>query len=100
MWLKLTPESALAREEAEALRAWAGTPSVVTLLAEDVAAGALLLEHVEPGVPVRQQGWIRRGRGSAARPEGPASPAGGVFGTAASRTGSAFCSTWPTAGRR
>ncbi|WGD41694.1 aminoglycoside phosphotransferase family protein [Streptomyces cathayae] len=57
VWLKLTPESAPAREEAEALRAWAGTPSVVTLLAEDVAAGALLLEHVEPGVPVRQQGW-------------------------------------------
>ncbi|MEV0689734.1 aminoglycoside phosphotransferase family protein [Streptomyces sp. NPDC050388] len=54
VWLKLTPESALAREEAEALRAWAGTPSVVTLLAEDVAAGALLLEDVEPGAPVRQ----------------------------------------------
>ncbi|MGY3203088.1 aminoglycoside phosphotransferase family protein [Streptomyces sp. TE5632] len=56
-WLKLTPESALAREEAEALRAWTGMPSVVTLLAEDVAAGALLLEHVEPGVPVRQPAW-------------------------------------------
>ncbi|MBL3668987.1 phosphotransferase [Streptomyces sp. M2CJ-2] len=57
VWLKLTPESALAREEAEALRAWAGTPSVVTLLAEDAVAGALLLEDVEPGVPVRQSAW-------------------------------------------
>ncbi|MGW3209958.1 aminoglycoside phosphotransferase family protein [Streptomyces sp. NPDC001135] len=54
VWLKLTPEPAIAREEAEALRAWAHTPSVVTLLAEDLAAGALLLEDVEPGVPVRQ----------------------------------------------
>ncbi|MFJ1647213.1 aminoglycoside phosphotransferase family protein [Streptomyces sp. NPDC088258] len=54
VWLKLTPEPLIAREEAEALRAWAGTPSVVTLLAADLAAGALLLENVEPGVPVRQ----------------------------------------------
>ncbi|MER6026054.1 aminoglycoside phosphotransferase family protein [Streptomyces sp. NPDC001851] len=57
VWLKLTPDPAIAREEAEALRAWADTPSVVTLLAEDVAAGALLLENVEPGVPVRQLTW-------------------------------------------
>jgi streptomycin 6-kinase len=57
VWLKLTPESSIAREEAEALRAWAGTPSVVTLLAEDLAAGALLLENVEPGVPARQLAW-------------------------------------------
>lgn len=55
--LKLTPESLIAREEAEALRAWADTPSVVTLPAVDLAAGALLLEHVEPGVPVRQLAW-------------------------------------------
>ncbi len=54
MWLKLTPQPLTAREEAEALRAWADTPSVVTLLAVDLAAGALLLENVEPGVPVRQ----------------------------------------------
>ncbi|MEU3948756.1 aminoglycoside phosphotransferase family protein [Streptomyces sp. NPDC029526] len=54
VWLKLTPEPLIAREEAEALRAWADTPSVVTLLAADLAAGALLLENVEPGVPVRQ----------------------------------------------
>ncbi|MER5555107.1 aminoglycoside phosphotransferase family protein [Streptomyces sp. NPDC002793] len=57
VWLKLTPEPVIAREEAEALRAWAGTPSVVTLLAVDLDAGALLLEDVEPGVPVRQLTW-------------------------------------------
>jgi streptomycin 6-kinase len=57
VWLKLTPEPLIAREEAEALRAWADTPSVVTLLAVDLATGALLLENVEPGVPVRQLVW-------------------------------------------
>lgn len=57
VWLKLTPEPSIAREEAEALRAWADTPSVVTLLEADPAAGALLLEDVRPGVPVRQLGW-------------------------------------------
>ncbi|MFF7725860.1 aminoglycoside phosphotransferase family protein [Streptomyces sp. NPDC008001] len=57
VWLKLTPELLIAREEAEALRAWADTPSVVTLLAADLSAGALLLENVEPGVPVRQLVW-------------------------------------------
>ncbi|MEU3690348.1 aminoglycoside phosphotransferase family protein [Streptomyces narbonensis] len=57
VWLKLTPEPLIAREEAEALRAWADLPSVVTLLATDLAAGALLLEDVEPGVPVRQLAW-------------------------------------------
>ncbi|GGQ35388.1 aminoglycoside phosphotransferase family protein [Streptosporangium pseudovulgare] len=56
-WLKLTPEPEIARQEAEALRAWDTTPSVVTLLAHDPAAGALLLEDVEPGVPVRQRAW-------------------------------------------
>lgn len=56
-WLKLTPEPALAREKAAALTAWAGTPSVVTLLAQDVEAGALLLEDVEPGVPARRLDW-------------------------------------------
>ncbi|MEU6097010.1 aminoglycoside phosphotransferase family protein [Streptomyces sp. NPDC047079] len=54
-WLKITPEPGTAREEAEALRAWAKTPSVVTLLAQDLAAGALLLDDVEPGVQVRQR---------------------------------------------
>ncbi|MFF9511488.1 aminoglycoside phosphotransferase family protein [Streptomyces sp. NPDC014727] len=57
MWLKLTPEPLIAREEAEALQAWADAPSVVPLLAVDLAAGALLLENVEPGVPVRQLAW-------------------------------------------
>ncbi|GCD38420.1 aminoglycoside O-phosphotransferase [Streptomyces chrestomyceticus JCM 4735] len=56
-WLKLTPEPALAHEEAAALTAWAGTPSVVTLLAQDAEAGALLLEDVEPGVPARRLDW-------------------------------------------
>lgn len=57
VWLKLTPEPAIARAEAEALRAWAFSPSVVTLLAADLTTGALLLEHVDPGVPVRQRAW-------------------------------------------
>ncbi|WP_435843620.1 aminoglycoside phosphotransferase family protein [Streptomyces hirsutus] len=57
VWLKLTPEPLIAREEAEALRAWADTPSVVTLLAVDLTVGAMLLESVEPGVPVRQLAW-------------------------------------------
>lgn len=56
-WLKLTPEPGIAREEAEALRAWAKTPSVVTLLAQDLAAGALLLEDVEPGVQASRRAW-------------------------------------------
>ncbi|WP_258053773.1 aminoglycoside phosphotransferase family protein [Streptomyces sp. Ru72] len=75
-WLKLTPQPAIAREEAEALWAWAETPSVVTLLADDLAAGALLLENVEPGVPVRHLAWdlpevaalLRDLRGSAPPP--------------------------------
>ncbi|MGW0451209.1 aminoglycoside phosphotransferase family protein [Streptosporangium sandarakinum] len=56
-WLKLTPEPEIARQEAEALRAWEATPSVVTLLAHDPAAGALLLQDVEPGAPVGQRAW-------------------------------------------
>ncbi|MFF0249972.1 aminoglycoside phosphotransferase family protein [Streptosporangium sandarakinum] len=56
-WLKLTPEPGIARQEAEALRAWDTTPSVVTLLAHDPAVGALLLQDVEPGVPVGQRAW-------------------------------------------
>ncbi|MGW0486082.1 aminoglycoside phosphotransferase family protein [Nonomuraea sp. NPDC003214] len=56
-WLKVTPDPEIAREEAEALRAWEKTPSVVTLLAQDLAAGALLLEDVKPGVPVGQRAW-------------------------------------------
>ncbi|MFD5006690.1 aminoglycoside phosphotransferase family protein [Streptomyces mutabilis] len=56
-WPKLTPEPGIAREEAEALQAWAKTPSVVTPLAQDLAAGALLLEDVEPGVQVSRRAW-------------------------------------------
>jgi streptomycin 6-kinase len=57
VWLKLTPDHRIAFEEAEALRAWAGTRSVVGLLTQDLAAGALLLESVEPGVPMKQLAW-------------------------------------------
>lgn len=57
VWLKLTPEPGIAEEEAAALRAWATTPSVVTLLDHDPAAGALLLADVAPGLPVRQLTW-------------------------------------------
>jgi streptomycin 6-kinase len=57
VWLKLTPDPVIAAEEAEALRAWAGTSSVVTLLAQELGEGALLLESVEPGVPVRELAW-------------------------------------------
>lgn len=53
MWLKVTPAPAIAREETEALHRWAGSPSVVGLLAQDLQAGALLLEDVAPGLPVR-----------------------------------------------
>lgn len=57
VWLKLTPDLEIASAESEALHAWADTPSVVQLLAEDPAVGALLLEDVKPGVPVRQLSW-------------------------------------------
>ncbi|MEV6533709.1 aminoglycoside phosphotransferase family protein [Streptomyces sp. NPDC051639] len=57
VWLKLTPDPLIAREEAEALHVWAMTPSVVTLLVQDLAAGALLLDAVEPGEQVRERAW-------------------------------------------
>ncbi|AUY54608.1 aminoglycoside phosphotransferase [Streptomyces sp. CB01881] len=57
VWLKLTPDPEVARQEAVALRAWAGLPSVVRLLEEDVAAGALLLDDVSPGPALRQREW-------------------------------------------
>ncbi|MGH3189240.1 MAG: aminoglycoside phosphotransferase family protein [Streptosporangiaceae bacterium] len=47
--LKLTPDPAIANEEAIALRAWAATRHVVDLLDADLEAGALLLESIEPG---------------------------------------------------
>ena len=51
--LKLTPDLAIAREEAVALRAWAGTPHAVTLLDADLDVGALLLERLRPGTKLR-----------------------------------------------
>lgn len=50
--LKLTPDPEIAAQEAVALRAWAATPQVVGLLDADAAAGALLLEAVQPGTKV------------------------------------------------
>jgi streptomycin 6-kinase len=47
--LKLTPDRAIANEEAIALRAWSATPHVVDLLNADLEAGVLLLERIEPG---------------------------------------------------
>ncbi|MGW4458896.1 aminoglycoside phosphotransferase family protein [Streptomyces albidoflavus] len=55
VWLKLTPDPQVAAEEAEALAGWERTPSVAGLLAADPGAGALLLDGVEPGTPVRGQ---------------------------------------------
>ncbi len=53
--LKLTPDRAIAKEEAVALRAWAGTPHVVDLIDADLEAGALLLEKIEPGTKVSDE---------------------------------------------
>src|SRR5271156_4052228 len=52
--LKLTPDRAIANEEAIALRAWA-TPHAVDLLDADLEAGALLLELIEPGTKVSDE---------------------------------------------
>jgi streptomycin 6-kinase len=56
--LKLTPDRAIANEEAIALRAWAATPHAVDLLEADLEAGALLLEHIEPGTKVSDEPQI------------------------------------------
>jgi streptomycin 6-kinase len=53
--LKLTPDRAIANEEAIALRAWAATPHAVDLLDADLQAGALLLELIEPGTKVSDE---------------------------------------------
>lgn len=53
--LKLTPDRAIAKTEAIALRAWAATPHAVDLLDADLEAGALLLENVEPGTKVSDE---------------------------------------------
>ncbi|GAA2779604.1 aminoglycoside phosphotransferase family protein [Kitasatospora sp. CM 4170] len=57
VWLKLTPDPEVARQEAAALRAWAGLASVVRVLEDDPAAGALLLADVRPGTTLRQRAW-------------------------------------------
>ncbi|MER5478670.1 aminoglycoside phosphotransferase family protein [Streptomyces sp. NPDC002734] len=57
VWLKVTPELAIAAEEAEALTLWSGTPSVVDLLEQDLGAGALLLADVSPA-PVTADGLL------------------------------------------
>ncbi|WP_448317248.1 aminoglycoside phosphotransferase family protein [Streptomyces sp. CO7] len=48
VWLKVTPELAIAAREAEALSLWSGTPSVVDLLEQDLGVGALLLADLSP----------------------------------------------------
>lgn len=53
--LKLTPDRAIAVEEAQALRSWAATPHVVDLLDADLAEGALLLAKIEPGTKVSDE---------------------------------------------
>jgi streptomycin 6-kinase len=53
--LKLTPDPAIANEEATALRAWAATPHAVDLLDADLEAGVLLLENIEPGTKVSDE---------------------------------------------
>lgn len=53
--LKLTPDRSIANEESIALRAWAVTPHAVDLLEADPEAGALLLEHIEPGTKVSDE---------------------------------------------
>jgi streptomycin 6-kinase len=53
--LKLTPDRAIANEEAIALRAWSATPHAVDLLEADLEAGALLLENIEPGTKVSDE---------------------------------------------
>ena len=50
--LTLTPEPAIAVEEADALGRWHGCRHVVDLLGRDDDAGALLLERLRPGTPL------------------------------------------------
>ncbi len=81
VWLKLTPDTEVARQEAVALTAWRGLPSVVRLLEHDGGAGALLLADVAPGTPLREHGWrpadvagLLGDLRSVAAPPGPALP--------------------------
>lgn len=52
--LKLTPDPVIAREEAAALRAWADSPRAAGLLDADLGHGALLIEGLSPGTPLRE----------------------------------------------
>jgi len=58
--LKLTPDPAIANEEAIALRSWAATPHAVDLLDADLETGALLLEKLEPGTKASDQPELPR----------------------------------------
>jgi streptomycin 6-kinase len=57
--LKLTPDHAIAAGEAAALEAWADSAHVVRLLDADLDRGVLLLEFIEPGIPLSEDpgGW-------------------------------------------
>ena len=50
--LKLTPDAAIARDEARALRAWTASGRVPGVWASDGAAGALLLEAIADELPL------------------------------------------------
>ncbi|RSN19407.1 aminoglycoside phosphotransferase [Streptomyces sp. WAC 05977] len=54
--LKLTPDHTIAESEAAALRAWDGCSRVVQVLDTELAAGAILLEGIEPGTELMEAG--------------------------------------------
>lgn len=55
--MKMCPDAAIARTEADALRYWDGSPHVVGLLASEELDGTLLLVGVEPGTRLAEGGW-------------------------------------------
>ena len=61
--LKLTPDKEIAQSEATALQTWAHCPRVVSVLDVDFEAGAILLEGLEPGIPLtgRDVPWAEIG---------------------------------------
>ncbi|MFD6070545.1 aminoglycoside phosphotransferase family protein [Amycolatopsis lurida] len=54
--LKLTPDHTIAASEAAALRAWDGCSRVVQVLDTELAAGAILLEGIDPGTQLLEAG--------------------------------------------
>ncbi|WP_410646863.1 aminoglycoside phosphotransferase family protein [Amycolatopsis sp. cmx-4-54] len=54
--LKLTPDHTIAASEAAALRAWEGCSRVVQVLDTELAAGAILLEGIDPGTQLLEVG--------------------------------------------